>query len=135
MKLLSSFKKELILATRSFYFYIEVFFALVLLAVLMFAIPEHSSMTQTEYIYLDMPEMVSGYFISDLLKDDLDGQSETTEVEADGETFTAERILTDEQDFYFVDSEYAVRTLAETHQNMGAVIELGGDNQLYYTYY
>ena len=34
MKLLSSFKKELILATRSFYFYIEIGFTLVILAVL-----------------------------------------------------------------------------------------------------
>jgi len=43
MKLLSSFKKELILASRGFYFYIELIFALVILAVLLFAIPKNFS--------------------------------------------------------------------------------------------
>ena len=38
MKLLSSFKKELILASRSFYFYVELGFSLVILAVLLFAV-------------------------------------------------------------------------------------------------
>ena len=56
MKLLSSFKKELILATRSFYFYIELGFALIILAVLLFAIPEHTQRTETQYIYLDSSE-------------------------------------------------------------------------------
>ena len=50
MKLLSSFKKELILASRGFYFYVELIFALVILAVLLFAIPQNFSNIRTIFL-------------------------------------------------------------------------------------
>ena len=76
MKLLNSFKKELILATRSFYFYIEIAFALVLLAVLLFAIPEHSQRIETRYLYLDLPQQAADIIRDSLLKEDTDGKIE-----------------------------------------------------------
>ncbi len=56
MKLLSSIKKELILASRGFYFYVELLFALVILAVLLFAIPQNFSNITTEYLYFNLPQ-------------------------------------------------------------------------------
>ena len=67
MKLLSSFKKELILASRGFYFYVELLFALVILAVLLFAIPENFSNISTEYLYFNLPQKAEEIFIDTLL--------------------------------------------------------------------
>jgi len=135
MKLLSSFKKELILASRGFYFYVELVFALVLLAVLLFAIPQNFSSTSTEYLFFNLPQEGKGIFINNILKDDLDTKSEMVEVEASGKTFNAELIVTDESEIYIVDSEEAVRTLADSEKVIGAVIELDDNNQLHYKYY
>ena len=56
MKLLSSFKKELILASRGFYFYIELIFAVIILLVILFAIPQNFSNITTEYLYFNLPQ-------------------------------------------------------------------------------
>ncbi len=135
MKLLSSFKKELILASRGFYFYVEVIFALIVLAVLLFAIPENFSNITTEYLYFNLPQQGKEIYINNLLENDLDSKSEIVEMEAGGKTFDAELIVTDESRIYIVDSEEAVRTLADSERNLGAVIELNDDDQLYYKYY
>ena len=135
MKLLSSFKKELILASRGFYFYVELIFAMVILAVLLFAIPQNFSSTSTEYLYFKLPQQGKEIFINNILEDDLDAKSEMVEIEADGKTFNAELIVTDESKIYIVDSEEAVRTLAYSEKVIGAVIELNDKNQLYYKYY
>jgi ABC-2 type transport system permease protein len=135
MKLLSSFKKELILASRGFYFYIEILFAVILLAVLLFAIPENFSNIQTEYLHLNLPQQGKEIFSDILLENDLDSKSEMVQLESDGKTFDAELIVTDEQEIYIVDSEEAVRTLADSEKNLGAVVELNDNNQLYYKYY
>lgn len=135
MKLLSSFKKELIIASRGYYFYVELIFALIVLAVLLFAIPEEFSTITTEYVYFDLPQQGKEIFIDDIMENDLDGKSETVELEAEGEIFTAEFIETEEENIYIVDSEEAVRKLAYSKQFMGAVIKLDDNNQLYYKYY
>jgi len=135
MKLLSSFKKELILASRGFYFYIELVFAVVILLVILFAIPQNFSNIRTEYLYFNLPQAGKEAFTEILLEDDLDTESEMVEIEANGKTFDAELIVSDESEIYIVDSEEAVRELAESEKNLGAVIELNENNQLYYKYY
>ena len=92
MKLLSSFKKELILATRSFYFYIEIAFALVLLAVLLFAIPEHSQMKETRYLHLDLPQQAADFVRDSLLWEDTDGKMDKVTLEAGGQEYAAELV-------------------------------------------
>ena len=135
MKLLSSFKKELILASRGFYFYIELIFAVIILLVILFAIPQNFSNITTEYLYLNLPQQGKEIFTDILLEDDLDTKSEKVEIKAGGKTFNAELIVSDESEIYIVDSEEAVRTLADSERNLGAVIELNDNNQLYYKYY
>ncbi len=135
MKLLSSFKKELILASRGFYFYVEVLFALVILVVLLFAIPENFSNISTEYLYFNLPQQGKEIYINNILENDLDSKSESVELEAGGKTFDAELIITDESKIYIVDSEETVRTLAGSERNLGAVVELNDKGQLYYKYY
>ena len=135
MKLLSSFKKEFILATRSFYFYVELGFALVILAVLLFAIPENISMVEAEYIYPNIPDAAKQYFIDDLMSDDLDGEIESVTLEAGDETFDAQLIKTDEKEYYILNSENAVRALSENERNIGAMLSLDSSNEMHYTYY
>lgn len=135
MKLLSSFKKELILAMRSFYFYVEILFAFVLLAVVLFAIPEHSHVVQTEYISLDMPQQAAEYMLGSIMKEDLDGKSEDTAISAAGQTYKAKLIETEDRKIYVLENEEAVRKLADTQANIGTVISLIPDNTLHYEYY
>ncbi len=135
MKLLSSFKKELILASRGFYFYIELLFAVIILLVILFAIPQNFSNITTEYLYLNLPQQGKEIFTDILLEDDLDTKSEMVQLESGGKTFDAELIVSNESEIYIVDSEEAVRTLADSEKNLGAVIELNDNNQLYYKYY
>jgi len=134
MKLLSSFKKELILASRGFYFYVELIFALVILAVLLFAIPQNFSSISTEYLYFNLPQQGKEIFINNILENDLDAKSEMVDIEAGGKTFNAELIVTDESEIYIVDSEEAVRTLADSEKVIGAVIELDNADKRYYEY-
>jgi hypothetical protein len=135
MKLLSSFKKELILASRSFYFYIEVVFSLVILAILLFAVPKEIKTTSTQYVYLNLPEVAKEIYIDDILESAPGAEPEEVELEADGATYDAKLIKTDEDELYIVESEEAVRELAYSEQNVGAVIELDENNQLYCRYY
>ena len=135
MKLLSSFKKELILATRSFYFYVEVLFAVVLLAVLLFAIPENFTAVQTEYMYLDMPEQAVEYYMDIVLEEDIDGKVEMVDIEADGEAFRATLVASEEANTYILDSEDDLCTLADTKQNLGIVVSLDDNNEIGFKYY
>lgn len=54
MKFLSNYIKEMKIAFRGFYIYIEVGFALVLLFLLLLVIPENFNSTQKEFVYYDM---------------------------------------------------------------------------------
>lgn len=135
MKLLSSIKKELLLATRSFYFYIEILFALILLAVLLFVIPEHARPTQDIYVYLDMPLQAADAVREMLLLEDVDGMAEQAVLTIDGISYPATLISKESENQYLLQSAEAVRTLADSQCNIGAVVSIGGDGQLHYTYY
>lgn len=135
MKLLSSLKKELVLATRSFYFYIEVLFALILLAVLLFAVPEHIHAVSKEYVCLDMPEPAAEKVIGMMLAEDTDGKTEQTVLKSNGSEYDAVLIGKEDENIYILKSEEAVRTLAENERNVGLVVSLGDDGALHYKYY
>jgi len=135
MKLLISFKKELILASRSFYFYIELGFALVILAVLLLAVPENFSTTTAQYIYIDLPQEIKDIYVDEMLKTEPGMESEMVELEAGGSVYEAQLIRTEGEEIYLVDSEKAVKELAYERRNPGAVIGMDSDNQLDYKYY
>lgn len=58
MKLLSTYRKEMTIAARGFYFYIEIFFAVLLLVLLLFAVKEQPVSMTKEFLYYDMPASV-----------------------------------------------------------------------------
>jgi hypothetical protein len=135
MKFLSSVKKELILATRSFYFYIELLFAAVLLIILLFVIPEHISVQQDQYVYLDMPEPVADYVVSAMLLEDTDGKTESATISSGNEEYSAILITKEDAKVYLLDNEQDVIDLADTKRNVGVVVSVSDDGQLYYEYY
>ncbi|MFC1873657.1 ABC transporter permease [Chloroflexota bacterium] len=59
MKLLSAYLKEMKIAARGFYFYIEIVMAVILLAILLFAVSETSTNSSKELIYNDMPQEIA----------------------------------------------------------------------------
>ena len=56
MKLLSSYFKELLIAARGFYFYIEIGFSVLVLIVLLFAVSENPVSKQKEYLSSSLPK-------------------------------------------------------------------------------
>ena len=65
MKLLSSYFKEMKIAARGFYFYIEVIVAIIIVAILLVTIKPYSDSKQQEFIYYDMSETVYAYMLQD----------------------------------------------------------------------
>lgn len=135
MKLFSSFIKELKLASRGFYFYIELFMAVLILAVFLFLVPNNFSNTSTEYVYLDLPSQASELFIEEILKEDLDGKAEAVTIEVGDEEKEARLFTTEDKEIYLVNSREDVIYMAEAEREIAAVIKLDANNALAYEYY
>lgn len=63
MKLLSSYFKEMKIAFRGFYFYIELFMAVLLLVLLLVAVSDKSVSKAKEFLYYDMPQQIEKVII------------------------------------------------------------------------
>lgn len=135
MKLWHSFIKEIKLAFRGFYIYIELFMAIVLLAVLVFAVPENFSSKQTEYIHLDLPESAKELFLQEMEKNDIDGKIETVEIKISGEKTKTKLFENEENKLYLIDNKEDLIKLADKKQKIGAVIGLDSENKPTYEYY
>jgi hypothetical protein len=106
MKLLYSFLKDMRLATRGFYFYLEFLFALIFVAVLVFAVPENFSRSVPVYAHLDL----EGPYLS-AAEDSLD---------AEGYSVT------------LLDSRQEVEAaLADNRSSVGLVVGLDGSRVVY----
>lgn len=135
MKLWSSFVKELIIASRGFYFYIELVMAVLLLAVLLFVVPEHFDSKENEYLYLDFPtETIEQAYIDTF--EDLDGLPEAVMLKADKQEIDALLYETDSNRIYVLSSEEDMVLLAKTKHAVGASIVMDeSDYEIHYTYY
>ncbi len=89
MKLWYSFSKELKLSSKSWYFYLELVMAIVLLVVLLFVVPEDFDSKGKEYMYLDLPQVVQDNYRKNLLEDDVDEEVEYVELEAEDALFSS----------------------------------------------
>jgi len=69
MKLLSNYLKEMKIAARGFYFYIEIAMAVIILGILLFAISETSTSNSKQFVYNDMPEKIVEYQQDKSVKD------------------------------------------------------------------
>lgn len=137
MKLWHSFKKELLLSAKSFYFYIELAMAVILLLLVLFVIPADFGLKKSEYIYLNLPEPAQSLFLEEIIEGDSDGEAEVIEMKIDDEVF--EVLLyeneEDKENFYLVDDEETVIKIAEEEKEFGAAIELDDEGQMAFRYY
>jgi hypothetical protein len=135
MKLWFSFIKELKLASRSFYFYIEVAMAGIFLFLLLFVIPENFDSRNDEYLFYDVPASAWEYFEDELLKADEDGLAESVEIELDGETITGSIYQTDSSNFYVIDDRDLAIALADSERAFAGIIHMDELGEVTYTYY
>jgi len=163
MKLLSNYIKEMKIAARGFYFYIEIAMAVVLLAVLLFAISETSTSSRKQFIYNDMPQKIAKY-IKDRSIDRGEARlADSTEFklkpavfeitnQETGETtayqFDNEKIIELEtvemldsstgelaETVYYAETEEDMIRLAYGESEMGATVAMDGHGRVSYQYY
>lgn len=135
MKLWYSFSKELSLSSKSWYFYIEVGMSIVLLLILLFVIPEEFDTTSKEYLYLDLPQVVTDRYKKNLLEEDLNETFELVEVEADNRFFNAVLYETEEAKIYLLESLEALDAFSNAERVPTVHVRVNEDNQIIHTYY
>lgn len=134
MKLWSSFVKELTIASRGFYFYIEVFMAFILLFVLLFVVPEKFNNKDKEYLYLDFPSTQAYNAYVDQFED-LDNKPEEVVLTVDKEEINALLYETKYDKYYVLESEEDMAKIAKAKHKTGATIEMDEKGEFHFTYY
>lgn len=135
MKLWHSLKKELKLASKGFYFYIEIFMALVILVVLMFAVPEQITSSTTEYVALELPAPLQEAFMQRAIEHDLDHKLEDVEIKSGKQVYKAKLYQDEEKITYLLETEQAIQQIAKDKNKLGAVVTTNEQGQLIYRYY
>ena len=135
MKLWHSFTKELLLASRSFYFYIEVVMAGLFLFLLLFVIPENFDSRQDEYLYWDIPAEAHAPMVEEYLSLDEDGAAEDVQLSLDDETYPAVLYQTEDANLYVLADQDAAIAMADDNRAFAAIIHMDADGRLTYTYY
>lgn len=137
MKLWYSFKKELQLSSKSYYFYVEIFMAVLFLVILLFVVPDKFTTYDDEYISLEMPEAVKDEVYEDLLSEDLDGVIDAVELKLKGEVIQTELFISDDKHIYVVPDKETMVQLTEADRPMVGAHLVWNEttNQMDYNYY
>jgi len=135
MKLWYSFSKELILSSKSWYFFIELGMSLVILLILIFVVPEDFENKGKEYIYLDLPQVVSDRYKKNLREEAINESVELVQVEADSRIFEAELYETSESKIYLLDSKDALDAFSNSERVPVIHVRVNANNQIINTYY
>lgn len=123
------------LASRSFYFYIEIAMAIVVLVILLFVVPENFETKKTEYLAMDnLPKPVEDMILEKALEDDLDHKAETKIIKYDGEEIEATYYEMENKKAYLLDDPDLVEGLADKKKHLGAVMYMK-DGELNYKYF
>lgn len=135
MKLFSSFVKELKIASRGFYFYIEIFMALLILAVFVFVVPDNFNSKSSEYIYLDMPTEASNVYLQAILDETIDGKVEKVTIKVDKKEKDALLYAIDGKDIYILNSREDIEYMADKERKIAAIIKMDDNYNFNYEYY
>ncbi|MGB3159667.1 MAG: ABC transporter permease [Carnobacterium sp.] len=135
MKLFSSFLKELKIASRGFYFYVELFMAVLIVAIFLFAVPDNFSNKTSEYLFLDMPEQASGVYLKRVADEDTDGKVENVKIKVGEKKTKASLYTTKDKDIYLLDSREEIKYVADKERELAAVITMESNGKLAYDYY
>ncbi len=135
MKLFSSFVKELKIASRGFYFYIELFMAFLILAVFLFAVPDDFDSKTSEYIYLDLPVQAKSIYLEAIREETIDGKSEEVVIEIDDQQKEVELFTTEGQRIYLLNSREDLVYMAKEERKIAAVVKMDDNNNFAYEYF
>jgi hypothetical protein len=135
MKLWYSFSKEVILSSKSWYFYVELVMAIIILLILLFVVPEDFESKSKEYLYLDVPEVVKQRYMKNLLEDDLDGIAQVVELESDQGIHEAVHYETEEAKIYLVENMETLMAISDTERLPTVHVHKGEVGHLVHTYY
>ena len=135
MRVWSSFVKELKIASRGFYFYVEIGMALVLLAVMIFVIPEHYSPMKDEYVYVNLPQEAQEVFWKEILKEEDENPPQKVMLKIGKNESPALLYQTEETRYYSLASREDMLALVDQEGKAGAEIYLGKAGELRYTYF
>jgi ABC-2 type transport system permease protein len=163
MKLLSNYLKEMKIAARGFYFYIEIGMALLILAILLFAISETSTSSSKQFVYNEIPQKITEYLRDRSIEKGEARLADPTEFklipakigitnQETGETtecdFADEKIIELEtmemldsstgeleETVYYVESKEDMIRLAYGEQEIGATVTMNPYGKVSYTYY
>ncbi|WP_130806247.1 ABC transporter permease [Senegalia massiliensis] len=134
MKLWHSFLKEMKLAFRGFYIYIEIFIAILLLVIVLTVVPENFSSKSEEYIYFNLPENIRENYIDGIKQLDLDNKKEVKKIKIDNKEVDVDIYETSDKEIYILNSEQQIRDISEKEQKFGMVVNMK-ENKLHYKYY
>ena len=163
MKLLSNYFKEMKIAARGFYFYIEIAMAVILLAILLFAVSETSTSSRKQFVYNDMPQKITEYLTDRSIDKGEARLANPTEFklkpaefkimnQETGETtayaFDDDKIIELEtiemldsstgeleETVYYVETEEDMIRLAYGESEIGATVAMNARGKVSYTYY
>ena len=163
MKLLSNYLKEMKIAARGFYFYIEIAMAVILLAILLLVVSETSTSNSKQFVYNDMPQKISEYLKDRSIDEGEARLANPTEFklkpaefeiinQETGETtafdFDDEKILELEtiemldsstgeleETVYYVETEEDMMRLVYSESEIGATATMSAHGKVSYTYY
>jgi len=136
MKLWSSFLKELTIASRGFYFYVEIGMALILLFILLFVIPENFDSKQTEYLYLEFPNtQYRDKFIGNITDSDFEVEISEEKFKIGNEEISSTLYITADKKIYVFNSEDDLAKVSEKTHKLGKSIKMNDKNEVIYTYY
>lgn len=133
MKLWYSFIKELKIALRSWYFYVEFIVALIFLFILIFVIPENFTSKSKEVLYIDLPEIYNAYFIRQFK--DLDGKAENFEFKIKDKVIPVKLYESEEKKIYVASKEEDMIEIAKNKKYIGASIKIDKNYKIHYEYY
>lgn len=135
MKVFSGFLKELKLASRGFYFYIEIFMAFLILILFLFIVPEEFSSRGEEYIFLDMPIEAKDVYLKSLAGEDLLSEIKNVKIKIDGKDKNVDLYETEDSSLYFLESKEDIIYMANNKRKISLTIKMDEDHNLAYEYY
>ncbi len=108
MKLLSTYLKEMKIASRGFYFYIEIFIAILLLVVVLVAIDDYPDSKAEEYVYYDMSDVQFDSMLAMQLASDSIIQIEDSQFDLKAVSFDVLNIDSDQVTNYVFESSKTI---------------------------
>ncbi len=133
MKLWYSFLKELKLASKSFYFYMELIMAVIIIVILTTVVPENFTTKSTEYVYLDLSPDHQEKFISDFTTSEEVVKTEVIK-SISGVKYKATKFESSEQKVFLFETKEGLEKASEKDGVMGIAVSIK-NGALFFDYY